>query len=816
MRCPGALALVTAAIVLASESAALRPLRSRWTAGLPPTTRSSAGGVFSKQSGTLVRQLWHSRSTPNGATGSLVFEWDGADASDAPVLTDPRDIGKFELRWVDTSALGYEWQGVIGNTGPLTGVDVQISLGPFRGTAYAGNTSVTAVGYSEGHVGTTMSPVAEPSRLIPIGHSDFRRDFSIPATDGEVGYFANTAVALCSNKSSLWTATTWVAGWDLSTGCEHTFAAGHSDCSTCVGCQSCRSGYDGCQGQGNFFHSVIDREFDPSTVNDTQHPRKPSSKPDADGCGTAFLRAATGLAVQRSPGLNLFIAHAYLNELRVVHKKTGRSICNVTMESPRQLALSVDGGTLWALIRNTTLAKFDVKDMSAFCASKAPKPLLKLGANDIPTPAGLISVSPKDGSLAVADLTSSQVVLFSEEGRVLRRLGKPGGYADGDPTIAPSKFFWQRGDQLWVAFQEDGTLWVMDSGNQRSLHLTATGEYIGVRQHLPASYTTAVSDGDATRVFSNFLEFKVGYGPEPLNKSWSLVRNWAAGINAEFRKEGGTNRPGFHSVRVAADNTTIGMVYRTVPVETFHVKKVCCSAKLPWSPSCPACHGNDKVCTCDYLNRTEEVQETVLVELPSSGGIRPLLTLSKAIAGNAMLHKGGVVRYSVTTKSEQTIFEAPYSQRNWTFPGALLSSFPVSNATLACRVSGAAPTFPRTASGDLVVFDGNDGHRPGKLGMPWPFGNHANHLGVIEQGANASWKWQGSPWGTWQVGNESETLDGINGTRYFITPDTMDGRFGGNDTVQYAGSNAHVQGTSIVYGFPGEFFHAAEASQWRE
>ena len=36
-----------------------------------------------------------------------------------------------------------------------------------------------------------------------------------------------------------------------------------------------------------------------------------------------------------------------------------------------------------------------------------------------------------------------------------------------------------------------------------------------------------------------------------------------------------------------------------------------------------------------------------------------------------------------------------------------------------------------------------------------------------------------------KVGSEPETLDGINGTRWFITPDTMDGRFGANDTVQY-------------------------------
>jgi hypothetical protein len=57
------------------------------------------------------------------------------------------------------------------------------------------------------------------------------------------------------------------------------------------------------------------------------------------------------------------------------------------------------------------------------------------------------------------------------------------------------------------------------------------GAYLAQRQHLPASYTSTVAEGDHktdSRVFSNFLEFKVGYG-EPLNTSWSLVRNWQAG-----------------------------------------------------------------------------------------------------------------------------------------------------------------------------------------------------------------------------------------------------------------------------------------------
>ena len=44
-------------------------------------------------------------------------------------------------------------------------------------------------------------------------------------------------------------------------------------------------------------------------------------------------------------------------------------------------------------------------------------------------------------------------------------------------------------------------------------------------------------------------------------------------------------------------------------------------------------------------------------------------------------------------------------------------------------------------------------------------------------------------------------LDGVNVSYYFITNATKDGRFGGNDTsINYAGSYALKQDSSIVYG----------------
>src|SRR5690606_20172802 len=48
--------------------------------------------------------------------------------------------------------------------------------------------------------------------------------------------------------------------------------------------------------------------------------------------------------------------------------------------------------------------------------------------------------------------------------------------------------------------------------------------------YFPHSYSSAVDHNDPTRVFGNWLEFSVDYS-KPIEKSWTLVRNWAAGLN---------------------------------------------------------------------------------------------------------------------------------------------------------------------------------------------------------------------------------------------------------------------------------------------
>jgi hypothetical protein len=90
------------------------------------------------------------------------------------------------------------------------------------------------------------------------------------------------------------------------------------------------------------------------------------------------------------------------------------------------------------------------------------------------------------------------------------------------------------------------------------------------------SYLSTTSYTDPTRVFSNFLEFKVDATapcgaanenddacdasvPPFGSSSWTLVNNWAAGLDYTMR-----SRPpafdGFHAVAEIADGRTLGFI----------------------------------------------------------------------------------------------------------------------------------------------------------------------------------------------------------------------------------------------------------------
>eukprot|EP01050_Picozoa_sp_SAG11_P012505 SAG11_NODE_1392_length_5048_cov_2.551020_3_plen_313_part_00 len=282
--------------------------------------RAARALAFHSGSGRLVRQLWANRETPGRDNGLLAetieVVWDGKDDSGVQLAGGRLETDHFELRWIDTSAVSYDWQGVVGNTGPSTGQHVLRSEDWQQDLAIAGEFGVRAWGYNEAMTGCSMFSTASASSAISIAHSDYHRVFALAATDGEVGYFANTGGATDPN-SFFHTGATFVIGIDLKSDCEHNFtAAGRSQCtlghgqvpgggmgnwswckpagsqcaypgSECANGGAAKGNYDGCNGKAAYFHSVMDFTLSQSLVNDTADGLNPSCKP-------TLRRAATG------------------------------------------------------------------------------------------------------------------------------------------------------------------------------------------------------------------------------------------------------------------------------------------------------------------------------------------------------------------------------------------------------------------------------------------------------------------------------------------------------------------------------------------
>ena len=168
-----------------------------------------------------------------------------------------------------------------------------------------------------------------------------------------------------------------------------------------------------------------------------------------------------------------------------------------------------------------------------------------------------IGVSPVDGTLVVVDAGTEQLKAFSPGGQAAWTMGREGGYADGNPEVTLDKFWFSAG-AAYLTFEPDGSFWVGDPGNVRNLHFSAQRRYLTQIMYLPHSYLVAVDPSDPQRVFCQFMEFQVDYS-RPLRESWTLVRNWQAGLDKRY--QGGV--AGFRSVYTLDNHRTYATVNRT-------------------------------------------------------------------------------------------------------------------------------------------------------------------------------------------------------------------------------------------------------------
>jgi hypothetical protein len=218
----------------------------------------------------------------------------------------------------------------------------------------------------------------------------------------------------------------------------------------------------------------------------------------------------SGMAVQKK-GNYLFVSHLNAHQVHVLNKTTGALVRMVPVTSPGGLAVD-NTNHLWVITGNK-ISKYTVNTDGSLTAA------LTLSGFAAPL---AVAVSTDGSTVVIADGgTSQQLKAFS------------------NPAVTDDKFYFadlHSGARTFIAFAPDGSFWLGDPGNCRTLHFSTGRTLIDRIMFLPAFYSSVVDPNNPTRVFADFLEFSVDYSKNlsPANGSWKLVRNWGYKVPREY------------------------------------------------------------------------------------------------------------------------------------------------------------------------------------------------------------------------------------------------------------------------------------------
>lgn len=680
--------------------------------------------------------------------------------------------------------MSYIWEGVVGNSGPAVGNKVLKSLGKLENVAVVGGIGFVTLGYNEGQTSMKMFNVESPHSWTDVGHTDLTAGFATVAYDGEVAYFGNPG-SCTLNPDNATCGGAWgvpphteVIGLDLFSNaplvCEHNFtAAGQMVCrdlrhNPCPTTWSRQTGgefsFDGCNAEGQLWSSAVDTNKGNASYLDP-------------GSGKVHMaESVSAVAVESRKDYThttkLFVAHRWLNETRVLDKKNGTVVGLIPMLGPSALSFGLlgsdDSHALFSIedASNTSGVGAGARVIRVYTAYKdaayRPTTLVLPGVID---PIAIAATKQHyggfiGGGLLVADAADSTIKAFGFEtgdgagngkaagliGTLIKTIGQPGGYADGNPAVESDKFFWgdsvtTAGGSTGIAADDAGCVWVTDNANRRLLRLNySTGVLVGEPvSYAPASYCSTVSTVNPSRVFSNFVEYAVDYHHVPTknplypaSEGWLLVRNWLAGVTNASMVDWTGSFSGLNSIA-------------EVGGRTFAI--------------CNMRRDND------YNHGTGG---KVIVELDETKGMSVVLLLNntdgrcgrrwcKPGVENAALNPDGSITYMNTTGSTnwthsiQQFWRAEFnpSTTTWQFPGTLLGTIAGRSDSLRYTSTGnGANSYPQTPDGNLIIFDSTY-----DLNMSWnPHPNQGFHLGKLKTGKDASkndtavdsadWVWQ--------------------------------------------------------------------------
>ena len=239
----------------------------------------------------------------------------------------------------------------------------------------------------------------------------------------------------------------------------------------------------------------------------------------------------TGLAVNAD---YIAVARGNLNQVDVLDKN-GNLLGSTFIRQARELCFS-DSGDLWLIEGNNNIALYHIKAGILKLVSVLPFNLLQP-----------FSIAKNAAGMVIADANYHDLNVLDGLGNFITSFGQ--AYNAGPPDVSAAKFYlsdnlsnantalpgqvsqlwnYKSGTSLW--YDTDGSYWIIDTGNNRLLHLNAVNAFIEQVMFIPDSLDVNVCGNDPTRVFSEYLEFKVDYTAG----SWQLTKNWAVNALPQF------------------------------------------------------------------------------------------------------------------------------------------------------------------------------------------------------------------------------------------------------------------------------------------
>jgi FlgD Ig-like domain/Fibronectin type III domain len=462
----------------------------------------TSAGVFAPD-GTLIRTLWS--KVRYYAAGNYSAVWDGLDDNGNAVAA-----GVYQIKLLQQNT-EYVWDGAIGNTSAdRSGPTVHTGFYPIQDMTITGTNAFYVTGYNEGEYDFRQFFTTDPQRVTLRWSADGRpaniydRTWNWTATDGNRVYFACAAATNPNN-----TTTDDHPGFVVA-----------------------------------------------SKVGDNNPALFTQGVPIVNGANTNTIYpngiyvgtqpGLSGLAVQQSGNL-LAASVAPDNKVYLLDKQSGATLNSLNVISPGRLSFSSDG-SLWIISGNKIVCYTNLNSSpsAAVTIANFSEPLA-------------VAVNPANPNvILVADGGSSQQMkAFDRAGTSLWTYGLAGGYQTNGVAVATNKFWFNtgEGDGTFLCFAPDGSFWIGDGGNYRVLHFSGARNYLEQIMYQPHSYTACIDQNNTSRVFNQFLEFKVDY-TKPLSQSWTLVNNWKANVDANHI---GWNE-GIYEVTTFSNGRTYGLI----------------------------------------------------------------------------------------------------------------------------------------------------------------------------------------------------------------------------------------------------------------